>query len=91
MLHTRKIPILDRAREPVYLLGVSQDITEQRAAHEQIRLARLEAERASRAKSEFLSRMSHRARRGHVWCESEEGHGATFAFTLPVTQPEGGQ
>ena len=59
ILHTKKIPVLDPSGEPTYLVGVSIDITEQRAAHEQVRLAKLEAERASRAKSEFLSRMSH--------------------------------
>ena len=59
VLHTKKIPILDENGAPVYLVGVSIDITEQRTAHEQVRLAKLEAERASRAKSEFLSRMSH--------------------------------
>jgi PAS domain S-box-containing protein len=59
VLHTKKVPILDSAGEPIYLLSVSTDITEHRTAHEQVRLARLEAERASRAKSEFLSRMSH--------------------------------
>src|SRR5688500_13438218 len=41
------------------LLGLSIDITEQRAATERLRLAQLETERASRAKSDFLSRMSH--------------------------------
>jgi signal transduction histidine kinase/ActR/RegA family two-component response regulator len=59
VLHTRKIPVLDESGEPVYLLGVAIDITEQRVAHEQVRLAKLEAERASRAKSDFLGRMSH--------------------------------
>jgi PAS domain S-box-containing protein len=59
VLHTKKIPVLDQSGEPVYLVGVSLDITELRSAHEQVRLAKLEAERASRAKSEFLSRMSH--------------------------------
>ena len=59
ILHTKKIPILDTYGAPQYLLGISEDITERRAAEEATRLARLEAERANRAKSEFLSRMSH--------------------------------
>jgi PAS domain S-box-containing protein len=59
ILHTKKIPIFDASGQPKYLLGISEDITERRAAAEEVRLARLEAERANRAKSEFLSRMSH--------------------------------
>ena len=59
VLHSKKIPLLDERGDPIHLLGVSIDITEQRAAHERLRLAQLEAERASRAKSDFLSRMSH--------------------------------
>ena len=59
IVHTKKIPIFGESGEPAYLLGISQDITERRAAHEEVRIARLEAERASRAKSDFLSRMSH--------------------------------
>jgi PAS domain S-box-containing protein len=59
ILHTKKIPILDAQNRPHYLLGISEDITERRANEESARLSRLEAERANRAKSEFLSRMSH--------------------------------
>ncbi len=60
VLHTKKIPIINVATgEPEYLLGISRDITDRRAANEAVRVAKLDAERASRAKSEFLSRMSH--------------------------------
>lgn len=60
VLHTKKIPIVSAASgEPEYLLGISRDITDRKAADEAVRQAKLEAERASRAKSEFLSRMSH--------------------------------
>jgi PAS domain S-box-containing protein len=59
VVHTRRIPILGANGEAQYILGISEDVTEGRTAHEEVRLTRLEAERASRAKSDFLSRMSH--------------------------------
>jgi PAS domain S-box-containing protein len=44
------------------LLTVTMDITERKQAENEIREARLEAEQANLAKSEFLSRMSHELR-----------------------------
>lgn len=37
ILHTKKIPILDKSGKPLYLLGISEDITERKFAQEQIR------------------------------------------------------
>lgn len=62
ILHTKKIPILDEEGQPAYLLGISEDITERKLAEEKLRRAKDEAERADRAKDEFLSRMSHELR-----------------------------
>jgi len=38
-LHTKKIPLLDMTGEPRYLLGISEDITEHKAATEALRRA----------------------------------------------------
>ena len=61
-LQTKKIAIPDADGRPQYLLAISEDITERKAAAEALRLAHAQAEAASRAKSSFLANMSHEVR-----------------------------
>ncbi|WP_051341895.1 hybrid sensor histidine kinase/response regulator [Pseudonocardia spinosispora] len=59
---TIKFPLFDDHGRPVALGGISTDITDRKRTANQTRQAREEAERANRAKSDFLSRMSHELR-----------------------------
>jgi PAS domain S-box-containing protein len=44
-LHTKKVPILDAGGRPVYLLGISEDITQRKTAEDELRRIHAELER----------------------------------------------
>ena len=72
ILHTKKIPIADASGTPLYLLGISEDITERKHAERELaasqeqkareQAARQAAEEAVHIRDEFLSIASHELR-----------------------------
>lgn len=61
-LHTKKVPLLDPEGVPRYLLGISEDITERRAALEALREAKATAEAASAELEAFAYSVAHDVR-----------------------------
>ncbi len=59
---TSKFPLRDQQGRIIGTFGISHDITGQKQAAEQMRIAMVAAEAASRAKSDFLANMSHEIR-----------------------------
>ncbi|MBF0160206.1 MAG: response regulator [Magnetococcales bacterium] len=62
LLETVNLPFWDTGDQLLGLLGISRDITAQKAAEEVIRHAGEMAEEATRTKSDFLANMSHEIR-----------------------------
>ncbi|WP_255211117.1 sensor histidine kinase, partial [Methylogaea oryzae] len=61
-VETTIVPVADEAGRFSRYISIRTDITHLQAIQEQLVLAKEQAERASQAKSEFLSRMSHELR-----------------------------
>ncbi len=58
-LHTKKVPILDHDGAPLYLLGISQDITDRKRAEGDLRRAKDQAERANKELEAFSYSVAH--------------------------------
>jgi hypothetical protein len=58
-LHTKKVPILDAEGTPLYLLGISQDITERRRAEAELVRAKEDTEAANRELEAFSYSVAH--------------------------------
>ncbi len=59
MVHTRKIPICDERGVPQYLVGIAEDITEEKAAEEKLRQFTAQLEQNNRELQEFAYVASH--------------------------------
>jgi len=58
-LHTKKVPLVDDAGTPRYLLGISFDITERKRADAQLRAAKDSIENANRELEAFAYSIAH--------------------------------
>jgi len=92
-LHTRKVPLLDDKGQPVYLLGISEDITETKQAEEKIQRQQRDMAHVMRLSTmgEMASGMAHELNQPLTALTSYCGTAATLANSLPSPPPQLGE
>jgi PAS domain S-box-containing protein len=84
-LHTRKVPILDDKGEPIYLLGISEDITETKQAEQELQRQQREMAHVVRLSTmgEMASGLAHELNQPLTALISYCGTAATLVKDLP--------
>jgi PAS domain S-box-containing protein len=78
ILHTKKIPILDRNGKPAYLLGISEDITERKRAEEALRESEAKYRQLFEAESDAIFLIDNET--GQIY-EANSAASNTYGYT----------
>jgi PAS domain S-box-containing protein len=92
-LRTRKVPILDDKGQPIYLLGISEDITEAKQAEEEMQQQQRELTHVMRLSTmgEMASGLAHELNQPLTALTSYCGTAATLVNSLPSPDPRLGE
>jgi PAS domain S-box-containing protein len=92
-LHTRKVPLLDDEGQPIYLLGISEDITETKQTEEKIQRQQRDMAHVMRLSTmgEMASGMAHELNQPLTALTSYCGTAATLVNSLPSPPPQLGE
>lgn len=89
-LHTKKVPILNDEGQPIYLLGISEDITDTKYTEEQLQQQQNEMARVMRISTmgEMASGVAHELNQPLTALTSYCGTAATLIKDLPSPHPQ---
>ena len=92
-LRTRKVPILDDNGQPIYLLGISEDITEAKQAEEEMQRQQRELTHVMRLSTmgEMASGLAHELNQPLTALTSYCGTAAALVNSLPSPEPRLGE